>query len=289
MLIFHSKELYQILGSINHFWRQNDGVDLNDVYVKVMFRFYSTGMVVAIVFFFFQMAMLGGNPSFPSYMPEGIPFYLVYIYEIFVVLTGVIFPLVFSGLFFMTIIMLLQKQFKLLNEQLVKTFDCEPYVLESEKIVKRNIKRCIRHHNFLLRCIADLNSVLSKTLLTHIFFMVSGVCTHMYSLSLVENIDEMIEPALRILMGLFELNLCFSLPAQSMVDQAEQLGLSLYMSKWYKYPGYAKSVLIGLSSDNIETFIDIGGFGRLNMQTCLLTMKTTMSYFMFLRTIESIQ
>ncbi|VEN53914.1 unnamed protein product, partial [Callosobruchus maculatus] len=159
---------------------------------------------------------------------------------------------------------------------------------ESGRSVGRNLKKCVRHHNFLLRCIDDLNAILSKTLLIYIFVMVSGICTHMYTLSFVDDIGQIIEPALRITLGLFELNLCFSFPAQSMVNQAEQIGVSLYLSKWHKYPSHSKAVLLGLLSGRIEAFIDIGGFGRLNMQTCLLTMKTMMSYFMFLRTVGSI-
>nr|CAH7747753.1 unnamed protein product [Callosobruchus chinensis] len=130
---------------------KNDQVDPNDVYVKLMFQCYASNTLVSIAYFLIQMAILGGNASFPSYVPVWTPFYVVYIYEIFVVMTGLILPLVFSDLFFMTIIMLLRKQFKLLNEQVEKIFDCDNYALESSKLVGMNMRKCIRHHNFLLR------------------------------------------------------------------------------------------------------------------------------------------
>ncbi|VEN53915.1 unnamed protein product, partial [Callosobruchus maculatus] len=149
---------------------------------------------------------------------------------------------------------------------------------ESGRSVGRNLKKCVRHHNFLLRCIDDLNAILSKTLLIYIFVMVSGICTHMYTLSFV--------------MGNSQQKISTSSPpsqtGHASPCQAEQIGVSLYLSKWHKYPSHSKAVLLGLLSGRIEAFIDIGGFGRLNMQTCLLTMKTMMSYFMFLRTVGSI-
>ncbi|VEN53909.1 unnamed protein product, partial [Callosobruchus maculatus] len=95
LLIVHRKKLRHILAAIDHFWMKNDQVDSNDVYVKLMFQCYAFNTVVCIAYFLAQMAILGGPASFPSYVPVWTPFYVVYIYETFLVMTGFILPVVF--------------------------------------------------------------------------------------------------------------------------------------------------------------------------------------------------
>nr|CAI5866178.1 unnamed protein product [Callosobruchus analis] len=62
---------------------------------------------------------------------------------------------------------------------------------------------------------------------------------------------------------------------------------SAYSSRWYNYPKQAQSMMLMISAAQREVNITAGGLININLETSLSTIKTMVSYCMFLQTMGS--
>uniref|UniRef100_A0A6P7GDS8 Uncharacterized protein LOC114341069 n=1 Tax=Diabrotica virgifera virgifera TaxID=50390 RepID=A0A6P7GDS8_DIAVI len=104
------------------------------------------------------------------------------------------------------------------------------------------------------------------------------MCMRMYIIS-SDNTDMnyRIEALFHLIAGLNQIVLCYSIPAQALMDQADEVSHSVYFSKWYDYPHYAKHVWQIMVRDARRIEITAGGFVMIDLK--MFMAATLMSLF----------
>ncbi|KAG5892456.1 hypothetical protein JTB14_009864 [Gonioctena quinquepunctata] len=186
---------------------------------------------------------------FESYIPEWLGYYPVLIFQQLVSLDTILLPILAMDYFFMVLVHLTQTQFKLLNKKIESVFDIDNPE-EPGKIIKQNIKECVEFHNFLLK--SDWETIRNGMI---------------YCASI--NADFM---------------LCYCFPSQKLMDEIAEIANSAYRSRWYDHPSYARDVKNIIQRGQKPVAIEAGKLCVLDMKTGLSTIRTMVSYAMFLRT-----
>ncbi|XP_018561944.1 uncharacterized protein LOC108904049 isoform X2 [Anoplophora glabripennis] len=107
----------------------------------------------------------------------------------------------------------------------------------------------------------------------------------MYDVSTEPTLIGLIEPIARLITGLTQFTFCYCLPAQAVTDEADRTTEYAYFNKWYDNPSSAKAAqLMILGRSQRKTHILAGGIVNIDLDNCLKTIKTMVSYAMFIRT-----
>nr|CAH7750499.1 unnamed protein product [Callosobruchus chinensis] len=188
-------------------------------------------IIVAILFCF--RTTDPENLIYESYIPKGISFWTLFIWEH---LPGYCLVVVEIAMdfFIFSLISLTALQFKLLAYEMTNIFE-----LEDDSIINDRFKRCNDQLSFLLR----------------------------------DSLEEIIRAVVYAALMFFEFFICYCFPAQASVDESEKVVEALYNSKWYENMGsrspYAKATLLLQGKCQIEVIFTAGGFLELNLQTAL--------------------
>ncbi|KAG5885622.1 hypothetical protein JTB14_006168 [Gonioctena quinquepunctata] len=223
---------------------------------------------------------------FECFRPEWLGYYPLLFYENLTSAVSILSPVLGMDVFFMSIIRLTQIQWVLLNREILTIFDMKE---AKKEVIETKIRRCVNHHNFLLEYGKLINETFSISLLLYEMIIVLSMCVDMYVASTVSDLKSLRIALLYCAAVCVALMLCFCCPCQDLTDEADRIRTSIYFSDWYRFPEYAKATMMILMRGQKMMIIEAGAFMRMDLQTGLSTIKTMVSYSMFLRTISSIE
>ncbi|CAH1987573.1 unnamed protein product [Acanthoscelides obtectus] len=75
-----------------------------------------------------------------------------------------------------------------------------------------------------------------------------------------------IEAFLHLVAGLNMIYICYSAPAQGLMDEANRVGRSIYFSGWYDFPSDSKDVVTFLIRTQKTCEVSAGGIVRIDME-----------------------
>ncbi|CAH1099317.1 unnamed protein product [Psylliodes chrysocephalus] len=189
-----------------------------------------------------------------------------------------------------TLLILLKLQFMMLNKKLRDVFTFEDTQKANKIDVYTRLIECVKHQNFLIDFIERFKTTFSLTFLLYIGNIIVSMCLSVYLvLSGNANLNLQIEAIVHTMSGLNEIFLCYSIPAQLLMDEAAKVTKSIYLSNWYEYPKYAKDVLPIMIRNQKPLTITAGGFVMIDLKMFMAACKTIVSYSMYLNTMTQIQ
>nr|CAI5824709.1 unnamed protein product [Callosobruchus analis] len=209
----------------------------------------------------------GDNLIFASYLPEGMPFWVLFTWQ-HIPGVGLVLLEVAMDFLICSILSLTAMQYTLLRYELERVFGDYPGKKENEKTVSERISRCNDQLTFLLSFKNTINEVFSSLMLVYIAVVVLILCFEIYLLFQMESIEHMIKILLYSGFMFFEFFICFCYPAQDLTAAAEKLANSIYFSDWYDYPNHHKEILMLIGKSQIRVVFMAGGL--------LEALKTTM-------------
>ncbi|CAH1966605.1 unnamed protein product [Acanthoscelides obtectus] len=124
-------------------------------------------------------------------------------------------------------------------------------------------------------------------MLAYMAIIVSSMCVEMYNLSSGAEIGLFLRAVFYVNVALIGLVVYYCLPAQNLTDEINRVQHCAYFSKWYNYPREAHSMMLMISAAQRDVNITAGGIININLETSLSTIKTMVSYCMFLQTMGS--
>ncbi|CAH1119197.1 unnamed protein product, partial [Phaedon cochleariae] len=180
------------------------------------------------------------------YRPSWLPIYALWSYQVLVMQFAVLLPIVCFDTLLMTFISLTYLQFRLLNRQIETMMDADTASEIQEKICE-----VVDHHVFLIN--PDLGAIFKSGV--YVYVALSGFI------------------------------IIYSIPTQHLKDEAANVTNTAYSTKWYGTPEFGTSVLMMMANGRRYVKISAGSLIDINLQTSLATIKTMVSYCMFLRTV----
>nr|QNH68065.1 odorant receptor 41 [Apriona germarii] len=277
----------------SHFWNSENmkdsstKKDLQKIFkflknVSDFFTFLCT--IVAILFIIKGFL---GQTIYEIYIPQWFPFYLSVFYQSLACVMTITCPVVGTDMFIFTTFMLTSLQFKMLNEEIKSIYGGSEENRIDTHTIKSRLKKCVGHHIFLQNYVKLLNDTFSEVLFIYNGEIVLSLCVEMYIVSTQNSIQAAVKAALYVFTGLFQYTVCYCIAAQAITDQAGEISNSVYFSNWYKYPEkYIRTATILMMLNGQKPIIITAlKFMKVDLETCLKTIQTMLSYFMFLRTI----
>nr|XP_023019279.1 uncharacterized protein LOC111508090 [Leptinotarsa decemlineata] len=233
--------------------------------------------------FLIDKRRIGNNLPFEAYIPECVPFEVLFVYQCLIAFLLVI-SMFAMDILILTIITLMAIQFEVLNRAIVKIFEDMPNSCEDYCSIKMRLKKYNDHHTFLMGFRDQVNNTFSAGMLAYMGVIIPTQCIELYVLTSQSSAKESIRAILYATTMFFEFFVCYCLPAQHLADEVDKLSENIYCSKWYKYPQYSKDVLILVGKFQLKMLISAGGFANIDLKTGFAALKTMVSYCMFLRT-----
>nr|CAH7768027.1 unnamed protein product [Callosobruchus chinensis] len=269
---FRRKNVSELLDDIQtKFWREAD-MDISDeekasfkkYYRRLKFSFFCFASMCTAntAILFLQPVILEGNLlPMDCYRPSWVPFYPYWIFQGMVLSLGIHWPAVSLDTLIMTVIVLTHIQFQLLNRETKHVF-----IL------------------LLSRYIDTINKTFSETLLCYLWISVVALCVEMYNFSAGADPELFIRAGVYLSANLFQFVAFYCIPAQKLTDEASKMGNSAYFSYWYEYMSCSCTTQLVIMQSQKKAIVTAGGLIDINLATCLTTVKTMVSYCMFLRT-----
>nr|CAI5865529.1 unnamed protein product [Callosobruchus analis] len=233
-LFFRRKQVFDILQLTNtHFWEVDRDSGSINVTLKKTTRlriFYVTSVYLFALSSVVKPHINGGM-TFKCYKPQWLPRYVLLAFEDIISLAINSVFCCFDVLM-MTLLTLTQVQFRMLNEKIYKIYN-----LNSPENVRTNMRECINHYNVLIDFTSRFKQAFSITLLLFVGNISISLCICIPPLHVV------IEAFLHLVAGLNMIYICYSAPAQALMNEANRVGRSIYFSRWYQFPSDSKDVL----------------------------------------------
>ncbi|CAH1995064.1 unnamed protein product [Acanthoscelides obtectus] len=196
---------------------------------------------------------IGANLVFESYLPEGMPFWVLFAWQHIPAVALVSLEVAMDFLI-CSILSLTAMQYRLLRYELERVFGDYPGKKEGEGVITTRSRRCNDQLTFLLG----------------------------------DSIEHMIKILLYSGFMFFEFFICFCYPAQDLTAGAEKLANSIYFSDWSEYPNHHREILLLLGKSQIRVVFTAGGLLEVDLKTGMAALKSVFSYSMFLRTMTMI-
>ncbi|CAH2002984.1 unnamed protein product [Acanthoscelides obtectus] len=292
-MFFKKREIVELLQTMrDNFWTIEMIRDskLKKVYVRYhdILRnkcLFYIGIYLSTVVSFFVGPLLseGEVLSYECYRPPWLTYHQLLCVVNICGTTITLFTLIPVDMLFMSVITLTTMQFLLLNEELQNVVQDE---IEG-KDVERTIRRCIRHHSFLLNYMRRINEVFSMRLVLFFGIILITMCLEMYRSTCPDSDwKTFAESILYTTSGLYEFLSCYCFPVQFLINQADKVSEIIYQTNWYKsrYRGQSAFFMILLGQKGVK--IAAGGVVNIDFATGLSTVKTMVSYCMFLKSID---
>ncbi|CAH1999455.1 unnamed protein product [Acanthoscelides obtectus] len=224
---------------------------------------------------------------YQSYRPPWLPYPILLFQQIIVgslCTLGAMLPVDFL---FMSIVTLTTVQYKILNVELRQLFDIED-TAQRKQLLKKKIGEYVRHHAYLYDYVKRINNTFSPSLLVFLVIVLLSMCMEMYRTSTQSNLSVCIRPLLYTSFGLFQFFICYCAYSQALINEANNVYMNIYLSEWQESIRPAKSAIMIIAMAQKEIEITAGGIANIDLKTGLATLKTMISYCMFLRTIAQI-
>nr|UTN00927.1 odorant receptor [Semanotus bifasciatus] len=292
VLFLRKSQVCDLLERMEHlFWKIEDieNLDRRRPHLKYLENlknvcrvFTSICATTTLAFILRPIFLHGSYLTFDTYNPEWIPYYALWLFESMVFVTGIWFPVSGLDIIMLSILMLTKLQFRLLNEELTELFDSEADM----KNVDQRIGKCVRHHAFLIDYVKRINKTFSEAMLFYVGVITISMCVEMYLISTRDSLKASFKSMSYIFNGLVQYSVCYCVPAQAISDEAYATAYSIYSSKWYEHPTHSVKIAVLMIMAKAQHTLPIvaGGFLIVNLDTCFKTIKTMVSYCMFLRT-----
>ncbi|CAH2002731.1 unnamed protein product [Acanthoscelides obtectus] len=227
--------------------------------LKIKYRSYVSVLLSCILSYYYGRLIEnrtadGDNLLFESYLPKGVPFWFMFLWMHIPGYGLSLLDITIDCTVF-SIVSLTAIQFKLLAYEMQNIFaEASDYFT-----IKDKFTRCNDQLSFLL-----WNSF-------------QGIVRALIYAALI----------------FFEFFICYCVPFQELVDESGKLVECLYDSRWYEHVGstapYAKAMLLLQGKSQMNVMLTAGGFLNMNLQTGIATLKTMVSYSMFLRTMAGLE
>ncbi|XP_023310232.1 uncharacterized protein LOC108909469 [Anoplophora glabripennis] len=295
MFFVKESEFHDLLERINYFWKVNDVEDeverkKHQKYLKLikirssMYNFWASATSVA--FMLKPFLLKGDNSIFTTASPTWIPSGVMTFYEEVFFAFGVYGPIAGMDLFTLALLLLTRMQFDMLNQEIQRVFQNMTNSEENVEETNERIKKIVDYHNFLLDYVNRINNALSEGMFLYIVTILLSMCVEMYIASVQKSVMVAIQAIMYASNGLLQYCICYCLPAQSVTDEAELTAKYVYFNNWNEHPLSSVKVaqIMIIARAQQRTLILAGGFIKLDLETYLKTLKTMISYAMFLRT-----
>ncbi|VEN59367.1 unnamed protein product [Callosobruchus maculatus] len=262
-LFFRRKQVLDILQLTNtHFWK----VDRNSEYIDSTLKKTSRLRVfyVTSVYLFALSSVvkphINGGMTFKCYKPQWLPRYVLLAFED-IISFAINSVFCCFDVLMMTLLTLAQVQFRMLNDRIDQIYN-----LNRPQKIRKNMRECINHYNFLIDFTSRFKRAFSITLLLFVGNISISLCICMYVISTDPPLHVVIEAFLHLVAGLNMIYICYSAPAQGLMDEANRVSRSIYFSAWYHFPSDSKDVLTFLIGTQKKYEISAGGIVRIDME-----------------------
>ncbi|VEN35764.1 unnamed protein product [Callosobruchus maculatus] len=178
----------------------------------------------------------------------------------------------------------MEVQFKLLNEKLGTLFvGHKHHIIDVDK----EIRKCVDHHNYLLKFVDHSNKTYSLTLLVYLGNVVFAMCVEFYTVSKQISSAVTSKALVYISTILFQFFFFYCMPAQLLANESELTPNVVFANNWEDLSSPSVKCAIKLIIQRCRKPVSVlaGGIFPINLESGLVTLKTITSYYMFLRTI----
>ncbi|CAH1997784.1 unnamed protein product [Acanthoscelides obtectus] len=261
--------------------------------LKIKYRSYVSVLLSCILSYYYGRLIEnrtadGDNLLFESYLPKGVPFWFMFLWMHIPGYGLSLLDITIDCTVF-SIVSLTAIQFKLLAYEMQNIFaEASDYFT-----IKDKFTRCNDQLSFLLCFKTLLNNTLSTMMLMYLGMVVLILCLEMYYIMTMNSFQGIVRALIYAALIFFEFFICYCVPFQELVDESGKLVECLYDSRWYEHVGstapYAKAMLLLQGKSQMNVMLTAGGFLKMNLQTGLATLKTMVSYSMFLKTMAGLE
>ncbi|CAH1109664.1 unnamed protein product [Psylliodes chrysocephalus] len=231
-------------------------------------NFYFKCVVLCITSTVIKPFVLGeGASSYTKYKPDYVPRYFFLILED-IACTAALLSMLCLDVVILTLLMMTEVQFQILNNKLSNLFHFDSgKEVYYQQVLHKRIKEYVDHQNFLIKFLARFSRIFSVTTLFFLGDIILTMCMRMYIISSDNtHINYRIEALFHLIAGLNEIIFCYSIPAQALMDQANEISNSAYLSNWYEYPADAKCILQIMIRDQKKIEITAGGYVMIDLK-----------------------
>nr|CAH7740243.1 unnamed protein product [Callosobruchus chinensis] len=274
LMLSKRKEMRKIFQNVETiFWRIEDIADetqkteCKKILLQGRYTIHAwTFLFVLWLFFCLRIKSLPLNCYQPKWMP--LPFLIALENVTFILLSMGVIAIdgIIMNLFLMTAI-----QLKMLNREFKSMFDTN-----DENVIAQKIVKLIQHHDFMLWFTSLINQTISASMVIFLGNIVSNLCIYLYHFSTMNSIGWGIIRDIDVLGGtLIGIFGAYCVPAQICINEAEDIKISAYFSKWYEHPRFKRHISMILARDSLGITITAGGIVKVDLETAL-----SVSYFL---------
>nr|CAI5837753.1 unnamed protein product [Callosobruchus analis] len=212
--------------------------------LKVKYRTFLTMILTCALSYFYGRLIENRttdpeNLIFESYIPEGISFWTLFIWE-HLPSTCLMLVEISMDFIIFSMVSLTALQFKLLAYEMNNIF-----ALEDDLTINASFRTL-------------LNDTFSVVVLMYLGVIILILCIEIYFIMSMDSLEEIIRAVVYAALMFFEFFICYCFPAQA---------------KWYENMSsssrYAKAMLLLQGKSQIKVMFTVGGFLNLNLQTGL--------------------
>nr|APC94311.1 odorant receptor 18 [Pyrrhalta aenescens] len=282
-------KIMQLFEDMERFWKTDPEGSENSKLLKELRRKEKTFLIYILFstcLFLFKPLLVKGTTIYYYYKIEQIPFIISYLIEFYVTLVTMS-MVIGVNLFISITIVIGAGQFSNLNAKM-RQLDLSKSQYEA---CRREIKENIDYHDHLITYVRHLDGIFSWLFALLISVITALLCMNMYVLSQPNNtVVDMIRCGLMVLAFISEFLLLYGVPAQKLIDEAQEVANSaFYHCEWY-LPGIVplrKSLSFMILRSQNMGCLSAMGFLDINRQTIVSMIKTAYSFFTFLQTVET--
>ncbi|XP_072380283.1 odorant receptor 49b-like [Diabrotica undecimpunctata] len=247
------------------------------------------GIGVLLSFSVFLGPLLSGEHVLPltTYVPAYPPYWLLYLvedYTFVIILIGIGGFDVLVG----TLVLMVVVQWKMLNREVKRILGSPAETDEDRRQLKKDIKKCVNYHIFLIDYVERLNETLWYSNIIFMFLVNITYCVEIFVL-VTRPIGGDFSTRLTLLIQYTnEFILFYVTPGQLMTNEAEQTEEFAYSSNWYEHSVDIKEHFIKMVTyiSRRPVSIHAGNLIDFNFRCAQTVYKTAFSYYMFLNTMN---
>uniref|UniRef100_A0A6P7GBS0 Odorant receptor 24a-like n=1 Tax=Diabrotica virgifera virgifera TaxID=50390 RepID=A0A6P7GBS0_DIAVI len=292
-------EILDLIRDMRNFWELDDVQDENErnanfailKTVKIIFIYFLCFAVSPSSFFCFRPFILRKRMlAFNSYIPESIPYPILYLLETYAFVVTYFSCLSWDG-FCATVIIVAYVQWRILNREIRRMLELKIESEEDKEIMRKKVKRCVDQHHFLYRYSSKINDAMSNILLIFFALTVSANCIEIFKISNKPPFKEILICLTYMGSLTNEFVILYCIPGQLLTSEAERTDFYSYCSNWYESGIFYKKSIMRMicMMSRQKVVITAGKIVNIGMATGLQTYKVVVSYYMFLRTMQSSQ
>nr|UTN00949.1 odorant receptor [Semanotus bifasciatus] len=231
------------------------------------------------------LPILSKKLVFTSYIPEDIPYNCLFALHTYAYIMGVFNAVIGTDYLYMTLVLLIKLQFQLLNYDIRNLF---PIVAPQDvKTLHHRIKHWVDYHNYMLDFVRLFNEIFSLALFFYFGIIILATCMELFIISIQPPGSNSFKYYTYTFVLFFEFIAFYCLPGQIVINEAEKIRYNIWASDWKECPSTSVKTAMNMILMRSQQTVSIrAGIVDANFQTCLATLKTISSYYMFLRTMS---